>query len=160
MHLNVTLGGIYGLDLNNTDLVTLYESTLEALAYETKFIFEEMKLSKLKTVLMCGGLTKNEAYLQIHADVLNCEVISMRVGETDMMLVGSAILAKQAALKSDLNFENVCNVTFADLQSNVVKPDLSLQVYHETKYKCYKQLMAAAEQVETLMSQVDASENS
>lgn len=36
-------GGIYGLALETTDLSELYEATIEGLAYEAKFIVEELK---------------------------------------------------------------------------------------------------------------------
>lgn len=36
-------GAIYGFTLDETELVDVYEATIEALAYETKFILEELK---------------------------------------------------------------------------------------------------------------------
>ena len=39
----ITSGGVYGLSLEKTSLIDWYEATIEALAYESKFILEELK---------------------------------------------------------------------------------------------------------------------
>lgn len=35
-------GGVYGLDLSEPKLVDMYEATLQALVYETKFIIDQI----------------------------------------------------------------------------------------------------------------------
>ncbi|RWS16942.1 FGGY carbohydrate kinase domain-containing protein-like protein [Dinothrombium tinctorium] len=111
-----------------------------------------MNLSKLNTILVCGGLAKNEIYIQTHADVLNCEVITMRGGDADMMLIGCALLARQAALRSDLSVQHLQNISMPDLQMQSFNPNSAFFSYHEAKYQCYKKLMDTAQEVEKLMS--------
>lgn len=48
--------------------------------------------SKLK-VVVSGGLTRNELYMQLHADILNCEITSMKTQEADGMLLGMCTLS-------------------------------------------------------------------
>ena len=43
--------------------------------------------SKLK-VVVSGGLTRNDLYMQLHSDILGCEITSMKTEDADMMLVG------------------------------------------------------------------------
>jgi ribulose kinase len=148
-------GGIYGLALETTDLSELYEATIEGLAYEAKFIVEELKLSSMAAVLVSGGLLKNEMYMQIHADVLGVEVTGVDCGEIDMMLAGAAIMAKQAACQKELTLKETQDVSFAGLQLRVFQPTEEYARYHETKYKCYRKFVATCQEIKAMMSEVE-----
>lgn len=55
----------------------------------------EYKRPKFRTLLFCGGLSKNRLYTQSHADICNLPVIIP--DEQEMVLVGSAMLGACAA---------------------------------------------------------------
>lgn len=93
-------GMICGLTLENDErnLAKLYLATIQALAYGTKLIIDQLYKAgrqKFSAVLMCGGLSKNEVFIQTHADVLE-----MPIGlphTTEAVLLGGAILGACAA---------------------------------------------------------------
>ena len=61
------------------------------------------RIPDLKVVLISGGLAKNEVYMQVHADVLNIQVITYAMGDADLMLVGAGILAYHSMAKQSLS---------------------------------------------------------
>lgn len=93
-------GMICGLTLENDErnLAKLYLATIQALAYGTRLIIDQLYKAgreKFVAVLMCGGLSKNELFVQTHADVLG-----MPIGlphTTEAVLLGGAILGACAA---------------------------------------------------------------
>lgn len=92
-------GMLCGLTLENDErnLVKLYLATIQALAYGTKLIIEQLYgagRQKIAAVLMCGGLSKNDVFVQTHADVLE-----MPVGHhtTEAVLLGGAMMGACAA---------------------------------------------------------------
>ncbi|KAJ7330203.1 hypothetical protein OS493_022724 [Desmophyllum pertusum] len=71
--LNMT-GMICGLTLTADQLdglAVLYLATLQALAHGTRHIIEIMNKAghSIDTLFLCGGLTKNELFIQTHADI-------------------------------------------------------------------------------------------
>lgn len=50
---------------------------------------------KYHSLLFCGGLSKNDIYVQTHADV--CELPAVVPYEQEMVLVGAAILGAYAS---------------------------------------------------------------
>lgn len=147
-------GGIYGLDLESEPLENVYEATLESLCYETRFIIEELNIPELKLCLVSGGLLKNLCFMQIYADVLGLDVIGMDSGSVDMMLAGTAILARQGALKGDNSLESISNVCFKNLKLAPFKPNAGLKKYHDTKYQCYRMFVKCSQEMQKLLSSI------
>jgi ribulose kinase len=75
----------------------LYLSTVQALAFGSRHILEEMEKKgyRINYVVATGGLTRNELLLQEHADILERPVYLSE--ETENMLLGGAINAAAAA---------------------------------------------------------------
>jgi ribulose kinase len=66
-------GGISGLKLDSgiSSLAILYLATVQAIAYGTRHIIEEMnkKGYNISTIFMTGGSVKNRIYIQEHANI-------------------------------------------------------------------------------------------
>lgn len=68
------------------------------LQYGTKHIVQALIDSgrqEFQSILICGGLSKNKLFVQTHADV--CSLPVLLPGETEAVLLGSAMLAACAA---------------------------------------------------------------
>ena len=136
------------MTMDGSSLLDSYHSIIEALAYESKFILDELRflfiqilliailcefitylvlndrIPELKKVLVSGGLAKNDLYMQVHADVLNTEVITFSLGEADLMLVGAALLAFHAIMGKELS---VKIASYPKLEAKRFKPTEELQ---------------------------------
>nr|XP_045226028.1 FGGY carbohydrate kinase domain-containing protein isoform X3 [Macaca fascicularis] len=71
---DLTLKGmVTGLKLSQDldDLAILYLATVQAIALGTRFIIEAMEAAghSISTLFLCGGLSKNPLFVQMHADV-------------------------------------------------------------------------------------------
>jgi D-ribulokinase len=92
-------GSIDGLRLEDavTSYTKLYLSTVQALAFGTRHIIEEMESQgyRIAYVVATGGHTRNELLLQEHANVLERPVYLGE--ETENMLLGGAVNAAAAA---------------------------------------------------------------
>ena len=77
---NPTLKGtVTGLALSATtdDLALQYLAAIQAIAYGTRHILEEMNFKgyRIDTLLACGGGTKNPVFLREHADITGCKIV-------------------------------------------------------------------------------------
>ncbi|XP_069934530.1 FGGY carbohydrate kinase domain-containing protein isoform X12 [Oryctolagus cuniculus] len=71
---DLTLKGmVTGLKLSQDldDLAILYLATVQAIAFGTRFIIEAMEAAghSITTLFLCGGLSKNPLFVQMHADI-------------------------------------------------------------------------------------------
>jgi FGGY-family pentulose kinase len=101
---NPTLKGtITGLTLSAgpDDLARQYLAAVQAVAYGTRHIIEEMnkKGYRIDTLLACGGGTKNPVFLREHADITGCRIVLPR--EPEAVLLGAAVLGAVAAGRHD-----------------------------------------------------------
>jgi ribulose kinase len=66
-------GMVCGLTLGDTkqNLAITYLATLQALAYNTRYIIESMteKGHVFDSIFICGGFANNKLYMQCHADI-------------------------------------------------------------------------------------------
>lgn len=156
-------GAIIGFTLEKTSLLDLYVATVEALAYETRYIIEEIEKSSkpIEKIIVSGGLAKNELYLQLHADILGVELVTFNAGEADLMLVGASIIAlcaTQVAPNDDpskmMNLLNNLNTDLPGFQTHyrVFKPRKIAIEYHTRKYQCYRRLLNCCLEVESILS--------
>ncbi|XP_077005597.1 FGGY carbohydrate kinase domain-containing protein isoform X2 [Tamandua tetradactyla] len=71
---DLTLKGmVTGLKLSQDldDLAILYLATVQAIAFGTRLIIEAMEAAghSVRTLFLCGGLSKNPLFVQMHADI-------------------------------------------------------------------------------------------
>lgn len=130
-------GCISGLTLNNTldTYAIAYLATIQAIAYGTRHIIEEMnkKGHRIKVIAACGGLAKNRRFIQEHADITGCEIYMP--AEQEAVLLGSAILAACALGKFGAIEDASMRMSAA---GEVIRPDPSLRQYHDRKYRIFK----------------------
>ena len=94
-----------GLSLGSTSsmksLAVSYLAAIQGVAYEAREIWESLKSNghdKLNRVHICGGLAKNELFVQTHADVFGVDFVCCGP-EVEPVLLGGAMMAKVAAFK-------------------------------------------------------------
>ncbi|MEE6495009.1 hypothetical protein FKM82_001927 [Ascaphus truei] len=92
-------GMIVGLTLSKglDDLAMLYLATVQGIALGTRHILETMQTAghHISTLFLCGGLSKNPLFVQLHADIMGMPVVLSK--EVESVLVGAAILGACAS---------------------------------------------------------------
>ncbi|KAL9950985.1 hypothetical protein ACROYT_G043569 [Oculina patagonica] len=133
-------GMICGLTLTADldGLAVLYLATLQALAHGTRHILESMNKAghSIDTLFLCGGLTKNKLFIQIHADVTGFPCVLPR--ESESVLVGSAILGACASGDFSSIQEAMKNMNAA---GKVVKPQENLKGFYDKKHQVFLQML-------------------
>lgn len=144
-------GMISGLSLSSDtdDLAIKYLATMQALIYGTRHIIETMKTAghSIDVVYICGGLVKNELFVQLNADILGLPVV---IPDTrDCVLLGSAILAATASddfadIKEAMTAMSGCG--------KVLFPKVEDKEYHQRKYKVFLNMMSHQQLYGDIMS--------
>lgn len=132
-------GVIAGLRLDDSidALALLYLATIQAIAYGTRHIIEEMNRGEydIQLILACGGGTKNAVFLREHADITGCEVVLP--AEPEAVLLGSALLGAVAAGR----FADIPEAMAAMNQPGLaVHPNPAARNYHHAKYLVFRRL--------------------
>ncbi|XP_037132857.1 FGGY carbohydrate kinase domain-containing protein isoform X3 [Syngnathus acus] len=144
-------GMVVGLSLSQTldDLALLYLVTIQALALGTLHILEAMKEAghDIKTIFLCGGLSKNSLFVQTHANATGLPVVLPE--QTEAVLVGTAILG--ACASHDHGTIQEAMVKMAKV-GKVVEPDHSLQRFYQRKYQVFRCLVAHQREYQALMN--------
>jgi FGGY-family pentulose kinase len=138
---NPTLRGtVTGLTLSATqdDLARPYLAAIQAVAYGTRHILEEMnkKGYAIKILLACGGGTKNPVFLREHADITQCSIVLPK--EPEAVLLGAAVLGAVASgsYPSVLAAMNAMNQA-----DKVIAPTKGkLAAYHDRKYQVFHRM--------------------
>ncbi|GAB6027714.1 hypothetical protein CHUAL_001950 [Chamberlinius hualienensis] len=138
---NPTLKGmVCGLTLDTSieNLAVLYLATVQALAYETKYILNEMRLNgpAFEVILMCGGLSSNQLYVQVHADVTGLKVVVPK--EEDSVALGAAILGASCT-KDFHSLTEAMNAMGGE--GNVIYPNSNDFNYQQAKYEVFKKMV-------------------
>lgn len=138
---NPTLkGAISGLTLSATrdDLARQYLAAIQAVAYGTRHILEELnrKGYSIRTVFVCGGGTKNPVFLREHADITGCTLVLPK--EPEAVLLGAAVLGavasgKQASVVAAMGAMNVAG-------ERVVPTRGAVRKYHDAKFAVFHQM--------------------
>lgn len=138
---NPTLkGAISGLTLSATrdDLARQYLAAIQAVAYGTRHILEELnrKGYSIRTVFVCGGGTKNPVFLREHADITGCTLVLPK--EPEAVLLGAAVLGAVASgkLSSVVAAMGVMNVA----GERVVPTRGAVKKYHDAKFAVFHQM--------------------
>ncbi|KFO87626.1 FGGY carbohydrate kinase domain-containing protein, partial [Buceros rhinoceros silvestris] len=107
---DLTLKGmVVGLTLSRglDELALIYLATIQAIALGTRHILETMEAAghHINTLFLCGGLSKNPLFVQMHADITGKPVVLSK--EVESVLVGAAILG--ACASGDFASIQVCS---------------------------------------------------
>jgi FGGY-family pentulose kinase len=130
-------GGISGLKLSSNleDLAMLYLSAIQAIAYGTRHIIETMndKGYSIETIMATGGGTKNEVFLQQHADITGCTLVLP--AESEAVLLGSAVLG---AVASGVYTSVNQAIGAMNNTGRIIQPGNSeVRSYHDKKYQVF-----------------------
>ncbi|XP_065174309.1 FGGY carbohydrate kinase domain-containing protein-like [Atheta coriaria] len=134
-------GMISGLTLSSTEenLAILYLATVQALCYGTRHIMETLVTSgykPFKSILICGGLSKNPLYVQMQANTVHLPVVVPE--EVESVLLGAAILGACAAGHFENMFEAISRMGG---RGKSISPEDSTRNYHDKKYRVYKKML-------------------
>ncbi len=132
-------GTISGLSLEQgaDELALLYLATVQAIAYGTRHVIEKLNEAgyAIRTLVACGGGTKNPVFLQQHANATGCTIILPQ--EPEAVLLGSAILGSVAAGA----YPSVPDaMTAMSGVAESVVPVTDLVDYHRRKYAVFHRL--------------------
>lgn len=143
-------GMVTGLSLSHTldDLALLYLATVQALALGTRHILETMTQAghDITTLFLCGGLSKNPLFVQIHANATGLPVVLPN--QTEAVLVGAAILGACASQEYQTiqdAMENMAKV------GEVVRPERELTSFYDRKYQVFLRLFDHQREYQALM---------
>jgi FGGY-family pentulose kinase len=150
-----TLRGVMsGLTLSATadDLARRYLAAIQAVAYGTRHIIEEMNRRgyAIDTLLICGGGTKNPIFLREHADITGCRLVLP--AEPEAVLLGSAVLGavaggEHATVLGAMQSMNAAGRIIAPTRGAVAR-------FHAAKYRVFHRLHADFLAVRKLMAAV------
>lgn len=147
-------GGVIGLTLSSTidDLAIKYLATIQAIAYGTRHIIEEMNEAgyDIKQISATGGGTKNDLFLKQHADICGCKIILPK--ESEAVLLGSAVLAAVAS-KAYPNIQEA--MAWMNHTGKVIESEKNQAVinYHNSKYKVFHKMYEDERSYHELMSE-------
>ncbi|XP_028328332.1 FGGY carbohydrate kinase domain-containing protein isoform X1 [Gouania willdenowi] len=144
-------GMVVGLSLSQTldDLALLYLATIQALALGTLHILEAMKGAghDIRTLFLCGGLSKNPLFVQIQANATGLPVVLP--DQMEAVLVGAAVLGACASQ----DYKNIQEAMQKMAKvGKVVQPDDELQSFYERKYKVFLRLCSHQREYQALMN--------
>ncbi len=119
------------LDMSYDTLAQIYHATIQAVAYGTRHIIDEMEKQgyKIEQINACGGGTKNALWIQEHANATQRPVHLPK--EPEAVLLGSAILGAVAAGAFGSIQEAMGAMCHA---GEVIEPDRDTADYHDWKY--------------------------
>ena len=131
-------GMISGLTLTAKvdQLALMYVATLQSLALGTRYTVDAMTASghDVSAVYMCGGLTKNVTFVQMHADILGRPVIIP--SESQSVLLGAALLGVSAALGP---LSQV--IEQANCDGQVYHPNTDTKPFYDKKYQVLRRMV-------------------
>lgn len=123
------------LDTSERNLALLYLAALQSLVYGTRHIIEQLTSfgHVISSVLMCGGLSKSELFIRIHADALGIPVLIPHTKQS--VLLGSSMLGAAAASKE---FPDLISAAVAmGGSADAFQPVKELKRFHDGKYAVF-----------------------
>ncbi len=133
-------GAVSGLRLSATadDLALQYLAAIQAVAYGTRHILEELnkKGYAIRDLFACGGGTKNPVFLREHADITGCRLVLPR--EPEAVLLGAAVLGavaagRHATVLGAMGAMNAAGRTIAPARG-------ATAAYHDRKYRVFHRM--------------------
>eukprot|EP01084_Bolivina_argentea_P192606 330611_1 len=152
-------GMIIGMKLN--DLIDIdqcaiyYLATLQALCYDSKFILDTIMANNIniKCVFATGGLSKNELFIKLHADITQIPIILPKY--EDSVLIGASVLGLLAHKKGKMDFNEAMSIM--NHAKYAVEPtnNNKLIKFHQCKYKIFKKMIDDFQQYQDIMKQYE-----
>uniref|UniRef100_A0A4W3KIE9 FGGY carbohydrate kinase domain-containing protein n=1 Tax=Callorhinchus milii TaxID=7868 RepID=A0A4W3KIE9_CALMI len=146
-------GMVTGLGLTNSldDLAKLYLASVQAIALGTRHILEAMQKAghQINTLFMCGGLSKNPLFVQMHADISGMPVVLAE--EVESVLVGAAILG--ACASGDFNTIQEAMEKMGKV-GKVIWPNLEDKRFYDKKYEVFLKLAEHQREYRNIMQNV------
>ena len=136
-------GAIHGLSLKH-GRGHLFRATIEGIAFGSELILETMRTNGFEPerIVVAGGATRSDLWLQIHADVSNLPLTLTEVA--DAPLLGCAVLASVGAgLHEDILTASDRMVKVA----RVIGPDDATHSIYRPFYEAYKATYGAVRSV-------------
>uniref|UniRef100_A0A8D0W9K1 FGGY carbohydrate kinase domain-containing protein n=1 Tax=Sus scrofa TaxID=9823 RepID=A0A8D0W9K1_PIG len=148
---DLTLKGmVTGLKLSQDldDLAILYLATVQAIAFGTRLIIEAMETAghSISTLFLCGGLSKNPLFVQMHADITGMPVVLSQ--EVESVLVGAAILG--ACASGDFASVQEAMARMSKV-GKVVFPRCEDKRYYDKKYQVFLKLVEHQKEYAAIM---------
>uniref|UniRef100_A0A6I8SYW9 FGGY carbohydrate kinase domain-containing protein n=1 Tax=Xenopus tropicalis TaxID=8364 RepID=A0A6I8SYW9_XENTR len=143
-------GMVVGLTLSKSldDLATLYLATIQAIALGTRYILETMQTAghHISTLHLCGGLSKNPLFVQMHADITGLPVVLSK--EVESVLVGAAILG--ACASGDFPSIKEAMEKMSKV-GKIIFPNYKDKSFYDKKYEVFLKLSAHQKEYQAIM---------
>jgi ribulose kinase len=136
-------GVISGLTLKHGP-AHLYRAMIEGVSFGTALIFETMRTNGFspKEIVICGGSTRSDLWMQIHADTAGLPLVLTEV--VDAPALGSAILAAVGAGC----YSNMIEASDAMVRLvRRIEPDRARHAAYQPIYEAYKDTYPAIAEI-------------
>eukprot|EP00076_Gallus_gallus_P043359 XP_025008897.1 FGGY carbohydrate kinase domain-containing protein isoform X3 [Gallus gallus] len=148
---DLTLKGmVVGLTLSRglDELALIYLATIQAVALGTRHILEAMEAAghHINTLFLCGGLSKNPLFVQMHADITGKPVVLSK--EVESVLVGAAILG--ACASGDFASIQEAMAKMGKI-GRVVRPNHEHKRFYDKKYEVFLKLVEHQREYRSIM---------
>ena len=132
-------GAIHGLTLKH-GRAHLFRAAIEGVSFGSELILETMRASGFapERIVMAGGPTQSDLWLQIHADISNLPLTLTAVA--DALLLGCAVLA---SVGCGLNPDVQTAVDHMVKAARTIEPDPAAHATYQPFYETYKSTYAA-----------------
>jgi FGGY-family pentulose kinase len=134
-------GMISGLRLTDSldSLARLYLATIQGIALGTRHIIEAMNAEgyEIRTIVACGGDTKNPRFVREHAEATRCRVVLAK--EPEAVLLGAAMIG---AVASGRYPSLLAAMGAMNEAGDVVAPTPDVERYYEGKYRVFQRMYA------------------
>uniref|UniRef100_A0A8B9TQ36 FGGY carbohydrate kinase domain-containing protein n=1 Tax=Anas platyrhynchos TaxID=8839 RepID=A0A8B9TQ36_ANAPL len=141
---------VVGLTLSRglDELALIYLATIQAIALGTRHILETMQAAghHLNTLFLCGGLSKNPLFVQMHADITGKPVVLSK--EVESVLVGAAILG--ACASGDFASIQEAMAKMGKI-GRVVQPNHEHKRFYDKKYEVFLKLVEHQREYRAIM---------
>ncbi|XP_029887758.1 FGGY carbohydrate kinase domain-containing protein isoform X2 [Aquila chrysaetos chrysaetos] len=149
---DLTLKGmVVGLTLSRglDELALIYLATIQAIALGTRHILETMQAAghHINTLFLCGGLSKNPLFVQMHADITGKPVVLSK--EVESVLVGAAILG--ACASGDFVSIQEAMAKMGKI-GRVVQPNHQHKRFYDKKYEVFLKLVEHQREYRSIMN--------
>ena len=133
-------GALVGLSLSHTR-AHVYRAIIEGVCLGTKLVNESFKeAGEINRVVVAGGATNSDLWLQIHADTMGLDIERTRVPEAP--LLGDAILAAKGVGKFG-TIEEGCDAMVHTIEDATVRHDKDRAMQYQGIFERYRDLYGA-----------------
>nr|XP_048715585.1 FGGY carbohydrate kinase domain-containing protein isoform X3 [Caretta caretta] len=136
-----------GLD----ELALIYLATIQAIALGTRHILETMQSAghHISTLFLCGGLSKNPLFVEMHADITGKPIVLSK--EVESVLVGAAILG--ACASGDFASVQEAMERMGKI-GKIVLPNHRDKRFYDKKYEVFLKLVEHQREYKAIMQGV------